>query len=102
MSWNREPSLPGITCPAIDDVQDGITKALEAANEAADQLNGQVRALEELRSANDSLRKYGEYWKDQHEELSKTYDEQQDEIRRLESLVEDLTSEVNELARQAA
>lgn len=90
MVWTREPSLPGNTCPAIDGVQDAINKAIDAANEVAHYLNGQVRELEELRSANDSLRKYGEYWKEQYDILSSTNDELQSEVERLQSLLREV------------
>lgn len=89
----REPSLPNNTCPAIDDVQEAINKAIDAANEAAHHLHGQVRELEELRSANSDLRRYGEYWHEQYEELMTANDELESEVQRLKSEIESLQYE---------
>lgn len=96
----REPSLPSNTCPAIDEVQEGIRKASDAIDEAADFLNGLAKDLEDLRYANSKLRECAEYWQSKYEELDAANDEQAYEIQNLKDQVKDLHIEINSLERE--
>jgi len=67
--WSRirkkAPRVPDITCPQIDKVLDIIDKAQETSRPLTRAKHRQVeRIMEQLRSANDSLRESGKYWHD--------------------------------------
>lgn len=62
-----EPKLPRQTCPAIDD----IIKCSENVISMAENI---VSDIERLRDANSALREYGEYWKEQYDDLMSDYE----------------------------
>ena len=67
--WSRirkkAPKVPDITCPDIDKVLDIIDKAQEKSRPLTQAKHRQVeRIMEQLRSANDTLRESGKYWHD--------------------------------------
>ena len=67
--WSRirkkAPRVPDITCPQIDKVLDIIDKAQEKSRPLTRAKHKQVeRIMEQLRSANDTLRESGKYWHD--------------------------------------
>jgi len=67
--WSRirkkAPKVPDITCPQIDKVLDIIDKAQEKSRPLTQAKHKQVeRIMEQLRSANDTLRESGRYWHD--------------------------------------
>ena len=74
----KEPRMPRNTCPAIDSVQESITKAASFADDVMRELDGLNDQLEDLRSANAQLRECAEYWKARVEAL-------EDRISELES-----------------
>lgn len=70
--------MPRNTCPAIDSVQESITKAASFADDVMRALEGLNDQLEDLRSANAQLRECAEYWERRAEEA-------EDKLREMEA-----------------
>lgn len=59
----KAPSIPDITCPAIDSILESLEKfASKERKYSIRNFNSMKRRLEKLRTANEKLRESGIYW----------------------------------------
>lgn len=59
----KAPKVPGITCPAIDDILNQLEKTIGREFKQS-KFRSIERKMEKLRTANEKLRESGVYWHD--------------------------------------
>ncbi len=89
-------ALHNVLCCVSEEDKENLENAISYSNEAQD-------LLEEIRSANEELRAWGndmhnerEYWEKETDILQRNNDDLKDEINSLESYIEELKQELTE------
>jgi predicted nuclease with TOPRIM domain len=96
----RDAAPIGITCPTIDKGLSSIESAVDRAKDIQDFLFEATEIIEEVRSANSTLRDWGNEQYQRAEELETENRELQDQIERFEYDIASLTETIEELESQ--
>lgn len=83
--------MPGFTCPEIDNVKELIEGRVIKIEDCLAELHDSFSLLEDLRSSNDALRQWCEYWETVAHDWEAELESANNRIAGLEARIEELT-----------